>query len=75
MFFLITVHGNVFLFQINVLKADKEVDKTGKDEFFPSNEGKMTSYIPVRRGQLLPSDLQSLENEVLLFVNPSITSR
>lgn len=63
-----------FFFQINVLKADKEVDKTGKDEFFPSNEGKMTSYIPVR-GQLLPSDLQSLENEVLLFVNPSITSR
>lgn len=33
---------NMFLFQINVLKADNEVDKRGKEEFPPKDEGKGT---------------------------------
>lgn len=45
----------MFLFQIDVLKADKEFDKRGGDEFLTTKEGTFNNKTAVNRLHLSPS--------------------
>lgn len=66
-FWTVSAVNTMFLFQIDVLKAGKEFNKRGGDEFLPTKEGTFNNKSPANRLHLSPSGVFTFLHRYVLY--------